>query len=146
LSNKIILDAGCGTGHNMQSVQSKGYYVGCDIMPEALEFCRSNGADCLVQSDSQALGFRSSSFDMIISLDVLEHIANPMAVMSEFKRLLKDDGVLVLSVPAFRFLWSAHDESLSHFRRYNRSDFEDLVHDSGFQIKKTGYLRLYSYR
>jgi len=138
--NKFVLDAGCGTGHNMEFLRSRVFYVGYDVVLEALEFCRTNGVQRLVQGNLHNLGFRSQAFDVIISLDVLEHVADPVAAMAEFKRVLKDDGMLVLAVPAFRFLWSPHDEALSHMRRYSRRDFEDLVKDSGFEIKRSGYL------
>jgi SAM-dependent methyltransferase len=109
-------------------------------VPEALEYCQINGVQRLVRANLQNLGFHSKAFDVILSLDVLEHVADPVHVMAEFKRVLKEDGLLVLAVPAFRFLLSPHDESLSHFRRYDRKDFETLVKDSGFEIKHSGYL------
>ena len=138
--NKFILDAGCGTGHNMGFLRSRGFYVGCDVSPEALQFCRMNGVQRLVQGNLHHAGFHPKVFDVIISLDVLEHVADQVSVLSEFRRVLKDDGLLVLAVPAFRFLWSPHDESLSHMRRYDRKDFESLVKDGGFEIKRSGYL------
>jgi dolichyl-phosphate beta-glucosyltransferase len=140
LDGKFILDAGCGTGHNMEFLRSRGFYVGCDVSPEALQYCRINGVQRLVRGNLHNLGFRSKAFDVVISLDVLEHVADQVSVLAEFKRVLKDDGLLVLAVPAFRFLWSPHDESLSHMRRYDRKDFEALAQDGGFEIQRSGFL------
>ncbi len=140
LNGHMILDAGCGTGHNLEFLRMSGYYVGCDVVPESLEYCRRNGVDRLIQADLENLAFHRKSFDVIISLDVLEHVADDIKVMAEFKRVLKEDGLLVLAVPAFRFLWSPHDESLSHMRRYNKRDFMTLVEDSGFKIERCGYM------
>ncbi len=137
---KLILDAGCGTGHNLEFLRSQGNYVGTDVMFEALEFCQEAGADLLVQGNLKNIGFRSKVFDVVFSLDVIEHITDHASVMQELKRVLKDDGLLILCVPAFRFLWSPHDESLSHMRRYSKSDFTDLIEDSGFKIQRMGYL------
>lgn len=137
---KFILDAGCGTGHNMEFLRSKGYYVGCDVMFEALEFCKQNGVKDLFQGNLRNVPLRSECFDVVVALDVIEHVPDPRIVLEEIKRVLKNDGILVLAVPSFRFLWSQHDEALSHFRRYNRQDLINELRDSGFQVDRVGYM------
>ena len=135
-----VLDTGCGTGHNMQFLKDQGFYVGCDVSLDALEFCRHNGHQTLVQCDLEQMAFADKSFGMILSLDVLEHTRNDREVLEQIRRLLKDEGQLVLTVPAFRFLFSPHDESLSHFRRYNKKDLLKLLSDTGFSVQHSGYL------
>ncbi len=137
--SNIILDAGCGTGHNMSFLNNKGTYIGCDISYEALAFCRQNGLTHLTQSLTEHLGFKSKVFDLALSLDVAEHTENPSRVIADIYRVLKDEGKLLITVPAFRFLWSPHDESLSHLRRYNKKDLYRLLEDGGFNVESCGY-------
>lgn len=140
LEGKYILDAGCGTGQNMEFLCSKGFYIGCDVMMEALEFCQVNGIRNLFQTNLQNVALHSKAFDVVISLDVIEHVPDASTVLRELKRVLKNDGVLIIAVPAFRFLWSPHDESLSHMRRYNKRDLRECLEDEGFEIQRIGYL------
>ncbi len=134
-----VLDAGCGTGHNMGFLQNQAFYVGCDIAHEALSFCKVNGISNLAQCNLEQMSFKPKSFDTIMALDVIEHVQDPYTVVGQLKKLLTDDGTIIVTVPAFRFLWSPHDESLSHMRRYNRQDLLDLLTDAGFEVKLSGY-------
>ncbi len=140
ISPRRTLDAGCGTGHNLEFLRNKTSYAGMDVAHEALQFCRHNGIERLAQGNLEDVGFKDKSFDLILALDVIEHCEDPERAVSQFKRLLSDDGYLLVTAPAFRFLWSPHDESLSHMRRYNKKDLEILLSGEGFEIKKIGFL------
>ena len=130
-----ILDAGCGTGQTLLFLKKFCPCYGCDIVRQALEFCRNNGLNNLVRCDLENTGFRDERFDVITSLDVLEHIEDPEKVLAEFKRILKKNGKVIITVPAFKFLWSQHDEALSHLRRYEKEDLIELVNDAGFRVE-----------
>ena len=134
-----ILDAGCGTGLNMQFLSELGNCFGCDAQWDALQFSQSAGAVQLAQCNLEQLCYRPDSFDLITVLDVLEHTAEPERVLAEFKRIVKDNGRIVLTVPAFKFLWSPHDEALSHFRRYHRRELKILLEDAGLRVDELGY-------
>ncbi len=136
---QVVLDAGCGTGHNMEFLRNKAFYVGCDVAHEALCFCQQNNIKQLVQCNLEQMSFKPKSFDTILALDVIEHVEDPYTVVAQLKELLTDNGTLVVTVPAFRFLWSPHDESLSHMRRYNRADLLDLLNEAGFKVDNHGY-------
>lgn len=140
-----ILDAGCGTGQNLLFLKKFCPCYGCDIVKQALEFCRSNGLKNLVRCDVGNMSFRDEKFDIITSLDVLEHIEDPEKVLVEFKRILKRNGKAIITVPAFKFLWSQHDEALSHLRRYEKQDLIELVTEAGFGIEKIGYFYFTSF-
>jgi SAM-dependent methyltransferase len=131
-----VLDAGCGTGHNAGFLQNGSLYIGCDAVFEALQFCRRNERPHLVQSSLTQLGFKDESFDLILCLDVLEHVDDDRQALLELKRLLAQGGTMVLGVPAWRRLYGPHDVSLSHMRRYNPRDLQTLIHDCGLRCER----------
>lgn len=141
----IILDAGCGTGLNLLSLNSFGRTFGFDITWQALAFCHENGLKNVVQCSTSKISFRPGAFDVITVFDLLEHLVDPQEAIREFNRLLKPDGRMVITVPAFKFLWSQHDEALCHFRRYKRKDIHDLVQGSGLKIERIGYFFFVSF-
>ncbi len=78
-------------------------------------------------------------YDLVLCVNVLEHIADDSAALRQLHHVLKDDGVLVLYVPAFRILWSTMDDLAGHYRRYTRSALERTVIDCGFRIHASRY-------
>src|SRR5947208_349797 len=106
-----ILDAGCGTGALLEALRHDPgrESVGLDFAEAALQFCRQRGYDRLVRGDLEALPFADARFDAVTALDVLEHVPDDHAAAREIARVLRPGGVLVASVPAYRFLWSSHD-------------------------------------
>lgn len=132
-----ILDAGCGTGRTMEDLRQYGEVVGLDFSPDALTFCRERGLKSLYQADlSEKLPFADKSFDLITCLDVLEHVKKDKVAMSEFYRILRKGGSLVLTVPAHPRLWSYWDEIIEHQRRYTKVSLENKLEKAGFEIKK----------
>lgn len=132
-----ILDAGCGTGRTMEDLESYGTVTGIDISWEALSFCRQRGFQNLQQADlSEPVSFKDESFNLIVSLDVLEHVKKDEVAMQEFFRILKKEGLLVLTVPAHPRLWSYWDEMIEHQRRYTQEELEGKVREAGFAIEK----------
>ncbi|MEO0073542.1 MAG: class I SAM-dependent methyltransferase [candidate division WOR-3 bacterium] len=79
------------------------------------------------------------NFDVITMLDVLEHIADDRKALSGARQLLKPEGLLMITVPALRWLWSGHDLALHHYRRYHRAELVCLLRDTGFRILRVSY-------
>jgi SAM-dependent methyltransferase len=77
--------------------------------------------------------------DLISALDVLEHMDDDMRALEEFHRVLRPEGFLLVTVPAYRFLWSEHDEALMHRRRYVASELHVKLTRSGFRVLKRSY-------
>jgi SAM-dependent methyltransferase len=134
-----ILDVGCGTGINFSVLTKYGDAFSSDASGEALSFSKSRGIDGLVRSHIESLPFRDSTFDVITALDVLEHIDNDLGAMDELLRVTKDRGVLVITVPAYGFLWSEHDEALHHRRRYAASELRNKLANAGFDVERITY-------
>lgn len=137
-----VLDAGCGTGALLDRLESwPGVEVyGLDFSGQALAYTRGRGHGHLVQGDLTRLPFPDDSFDVITALDVVEHIREDEGALLEINRVMGPGGVLVVSVPAFRFLWGPHDRALQHFRRYTAGEVARLMDRSGFRVSKLTYL------
>lgn len=117
-----ILDVGCGTGETLtflKRIFPKAKLQGVDYLPEAVSYTRSRGHSAK-RADALNLPFPDASFDVVLLLDVIEHIKNDSGAIREAKRVLKSGGVIVLTAPALQFIWSAHDIGQGHERRYTR--------------------------
>jgi ubiquinone/menaquinone biosynthesis C-methylase UbiE len=138
LNSAAILDAGCGTGINLKYLSGYGAAIGVDSSRDALNFCRKRGIKNVSQGDAERLSFRDNTFDLITALDLLEHLDDNQALRG-FYRVLKPNGYLVLTVPAFNFMWSPHDEAAHHKRRYNRRQLKTILEANGFIIEKLSH-------
>lgn len=134
-----VFDFGCGSGFLVGELQKLGYDAsGTDTSLQAIEFGTARGVRNLklIQPSGD---LPAGSFDAILALDVIEHIKNDSEAILNLKRALKPDGVLIITVPAYKWLWGVQDEVARHFRRYNMGLISSLVkYDSSFSfIKKT---------
>ena len=136
-----ILDAGCGTGGVIRSLSSRHRVHGMDLSPLALGYCRGRGARDLVRGSVEALPFAASSFDAVISIDVLSHssIASDLAAMHELCRILRPGGLLILQLSAFTGLSGEHDVSVYQVRRYTRPQIVEMLGQAGFVPRATRY-------
>jgi len=114
-----VLDIGCGTGGILKLMRKYGTVCGIDFSLAALEFSKQSGCACLVCSDAgRHIPFKDNTFTTVTCLDVMEHLDNERTLLEETLRVCKPGGRIVITVPAFNALWSAHDEALHHKRRY----------------------------
>jgi len=137
--NLEILDVGCGSGGTSTAFRQFGNVTGIDFSSLALKFAKNKGLANVVRSTSTSIPFRSEKFDIITVLDVIEHIKDDKSVLKEIWRLLKPNGIIILTVPAFQFLWSEHDVASMHERRYNSANITKILKESQFKIIKLSY-------
>jgi SAM-dependent methyltransferase len=139
--DKAILDAGCGTGAILERLGNPGRNVGVDLAPEALAFCRQRGLENVRQADISALPFPDNSFDAVICSSVLYHqwVGDVPRALREINRVLRPDGILLVNLPAFSFLHSAHDDSVMTARRFRKSEVLSLLARNGFKIRRLSY-------
>jgi SAM-dependent methyltransferase len=134
-----FLEIGCGTGNVSSFLAKKGYeVVGCEYYKEALDIAWSGFAK--VQGSALALPFPDVSFDVVGLFDVIEHFENETPLLKEAHRVLKQDGLLLLAVPARSELWSYIDDISFHKRRYDKASMGSLLKKSGFQPVSIEYI------
>jgi SAM-dependent methyltransferase len=133
-----LLDVGCGTGHTSASLRRFGPVIGVDLGAAALVRARARGLP-VARARAGALPVPPGSFDVVVALDVLEHLEDDGAAAREIFAALAPGGLLLATVPAYASLWSRHDEALGHRRRYRRRELADLLHQAGFAIVRCSY-------
>lgn len=138
-----VLDVGCGTGGLLLSLARDATVLGIDRDALALRFCRDRGLRSVVRGSALALPFPDASLDVCVTFDVLEHVEDELALLGELRRVLRPQGKLVISVPAFRALWSQHDETFQHLRRYRLSELMARVREAGFAVEWGSYTNFF---
>jgi SAM-dependent methyltransferase len=134
-----VLDLGCGPGNLLDDLAPHGAVFGADYSADALGFCAARGFRRLFRADFHELPLRSESFDLVTAIDVIEHLADDRRAVRELYRVLRPSGLLVLSVPAFRFLWGEHDTIYGHHRRYTTGELRARLQEAGFRLSKLSY-------
>lgn len=139
--NKAIADVGCGTGAILKQLGNPEKNVGVDLSPDAISFCRKRGLNNVQQADIHALPFADASFDAVICSSVLYHqwVSDVQAAAHEMHRILRPGGVLLINVPAFRFLHSRHDEAVMTARRFRKPEMRQLLCKENFTICRLTY-------
>lgn len=140
--NLKILDIGCGTGRNIEELQKFGNVYGIDSSTDALRYCKKRGLKNINVGNAEKTLIKSGSFDIVSLLDVLEH-TDDNKTLQEMQRILKKNGLIIITVPAFSWLWSKWDEVLHHKRRYDKAKITAILLKNNFTPIYTTYL--YSY-
>ncbi len=135
-----IVNIGCGTGGTEDVLTPFGKVIHADVSRTALEFAREHVSSPLVQIGDGGLPVAPDSVDVIVALDVLEHIRDDYAALREWRSALKPNGILFLTVPAYQWLWSSHDESLGHYRRYGAAGLHALLNRAQFRVLRRTYI------
>jgi SAM-dependent methyltransferase len=152
LTPGLTLDAGCGTGEYSVFLSKKGHKVTAfDPSPFAVKtLFEKGGAEFGIEASTNTIGeFQSpEEFHNIVSIEVIEHVANDQAAVQKFSSLLREGGTMVITVPAMAFLYSEADRTSGHFRRYSRNGLKKLLVKAGFKkmsIKTYGFPLLFIY-
>ena len=137
-----ILDVGCGTGANLIMLSKYGDAEGVDVSEDALAFCRERGLDNVKLGAGEALPYEDSTFDLVTAFDVVEHMDDDLAGLSEMQRVLRPGGRVLLFVPTFMFLWGLQDDVSHHRRRYRLPQLRRVLEQAGFEIERTTYANI----
>ncbi len=135
-----ILEAGCGTGGNIAMLARFGAVAGFEPDAGARELAgRKDGFDLREGALPDRIPFEAGSFDLVAALDVLEHVDDDRGSLAALTARLRPGGWALLTVPAFPALWSRHDESHHHRRRYRKPDLLALAHAAGLTPVTASY-------
>lgn len=140
LSGKTCLEFGYGSGDMLVMYASLGLGAfGFDISELAFENARSrvegcpglNGRIHLLRDKREV---EARQYDYIMAFEVLEHIEDDFSCVLEWRDLLKEDGKLLISVPAHQRKWGSNDTATGHYRRYERAGITSLLQEAGFRV------------
>ncbi len=137
MKNAKILDIGCGTGEDLGVLNKYGRVYAIDTDKKTLDMLPRHLYAEKKLCSIENIDYPSSSFDIIVAFDAIEHVKNDKKAISEILRLLHSGGYFVFTVPAFQALYSTHDKAVGHYRRYSVSMLTELL--GTFQINKLGY-------
>lgn len=134
-----ILDAGCGSGRNMIELARHGTVSGVELSGPSVDVARARGAGEVIAGSVLDMPFDSDSFDLSVCLDVIEHLDDDVGALRELRRVLAPGGSLLVTVPAYQWLWSGHDEVNHHHRRYTRRSLQRVAEQAGWEQVRTTY-------
>jgi len=133
-----VLDLGCAFAKFLGSLDASWSRFGIDLSEYAIQQAhKSLPGVRLTVASCTAVPFKGP-FQAMVAFDVIEHV-DDRAALAEFRRVLRPGGRLVLTVPAFPFLWSERDELAGHRRRYRRRELRSLLQDTGYAVNEVAY-------
>ena len=134
-----LLELGCGTGNVLAALAEFGEAVGMEAHVELTAAARAAGLDVRAGRLPDDLGVPAGWADVVLLLDVIEHVDDDVAALAAARRGVADGGLLVVTVPAYRWLWSGHDEVLGHRRRYTAAELRAAAERAGFSVLRVSY-------
>lgn len=132
-----VVDFGAGDGSQTSAVMAPSHRLVCVDNDAQLRTVLENKG---YQTKPSLQSFDSSSVDCVYSINCLEHIDDDVAVLNEVRRILRDNGTLVLFVPALQMLFSNMDSLVGHKRRYSRRELRSKVENAGFSVVGLRYV------
>lgn len=136
-----ILDVGAGTGATSKALERYGRVLAVDMSAEAVATARRRGLD-VARMDATRLAVPDATFDLVVVLDVIEHLEDDAAAVLELRRVLKPGGVLLVTVPAYKWLWSSHDVANHHWRRYRRRELRGVLRTADLNVEVCSYVMM----
>ncbi|MGM5483115.1 MAG: methyltransferase domain-containing protein [Nanobdellota archaeon] len=137
---KKVLDVGSGLGNIEKLLSEKKIVIAVDKSEEIVQEKGNNAIKIDVEKDE--LDNLDNDFDTILCINVLEHIKNDTKTILKLKNKLKQNGKLVIMVPAFNILYGKADEACKHYRRYSKKLIKGVLKKSGFRTRKIWYFNL----
>lgn len=138
-ASRRILDMGCGTGGMFPLLTEFGAVDGAEASPDALERARRKFPGKRIETCALPDGIPDGTWDLVTAFDVVEHLDQPIESLRNMREHLAWDGQMVITVPAFQFLWSSHDEVNHHRRRYDRVQLVSHLSSAGLKVTFTSY-------
>jgi SAM-dependent methyltransferase len=134
-----ILDAGCGSGRNMVALARHGVVTGVELSQTSAARAAERRVGEVIEGSVLSMPLESASFDLAVCLDVIEHLEDDLAALRELRRVIAPGGALLVTVPAYQWLWSGHDVVNHHHRRYTRRSLRRVAEQAGWETVRTTY-------
>lgn len=143
--NSRVLEIGSGTGANLAVLSQYGNVTAMELDDYAREAIRGNSCASKVKGwlPDGLTEINGQTFDLICMFDVLEHVENDGAALESIKPFLNPEGKIIITVPAYQWLFSVHDKNLGHYRRYTRRGLSALLSEHGFNVTYSGYMNTF---
>ena len=139
-----VLDVGCATGYFLEGAQQEFDAWGIDPSPIAVKICQDRGLTQVVRGSTEDLSaVRDKDFEVVGFFDVLEHVDDDLSALRNAGDVLTERGRVMITVPAYMWLWSEHDVLNEHKRRYAKNELAALLHQAGFEIEQLTYFNSY---
>lgn len=138
----VALDVGCGTSETLDVLTAIGarIAIGTDLSEAALAYASSRRPRPeVLRALAEHLPLRDGSVGCLVSMDVIEHLDDDVVALREYVRVLEPGAVVLLTVPAYEFLWGEHDERAFHRRRYTARHLRDVAEQAGVQVDRVTY-------
>lgn len=137
----LILDAGSGFGSIISRLLPYGKIISLDVSYRACFFCKQQYDIEATQAFIEKMPFKDGTFDFVFLMSTLEHLKDDVEALKELRRILKNNGFCIITVPAFMCLWGYHDKKYGHLRRYTKYKLSSLAEKTGFLIKESKYYK-----
>ncbi len=141
--NAQILEAGCGTGGNLQMLSRYGEISAMELDETACQLANQRQITQVKRGSLPDNIPFASDYDLILILDVIEHLDDDLSALKALYYKLKPGGYLLVTVPAYMFLWSEHDEINHHKRRYRLKTLKQVVKKAGYEISYGSYFNTF---
>lgn len=138
-NERRVLDVGCGTGGMFKMLGEFGRVEGAEASDDARARAAQKFPGTTVHACVLPDGLPDGRWDLVTAFDVVEHLDEPIAALRAMRDHLVFDGQLVVTVPAFQFLWSRHDEVNHHKRRYSRLQLVSQLAAAGLRVTYSSY-------
>jgi SAM-dependent methyltransferase len=136
-----VLEAGCGTGGNLYMLAERGHVSAFEPSNEARDLATSKDIEVDLAEGAlpSRVPFEPASFDLVVGLDVLEHIEEDASALRALMAMVRPEGRVLITVPAVQALWGSHDRRLHHVRRYDLGRMRRICVEAGAVIEYETY-------
>jgi len=134
-----VCDLGTGRGYILKALGEFYNAVGMDLSLEAASFASERDTRVVLGRLPDEVPFADSSFDVVLLLDVLEHIEDDVASLRAAARLVRPGGLVLCTVPAYQWLWDQNDDYYHHLRRYTLGQMRTLAESAGLTLLLASY-------
>ena len=135
-----FLDVGCGTGDYLETASREFDGHGIDCSATAVRICRERGLTNVTATTLEDLTEQpQAQFNAVMFFDVIEHLDDDTGTLAAARRVLVPGGVVMVTVPAYQFLWSRHDDENQHRRRYTARQLRARLKTAGYRVEMLTY-------